>query len=382
MKTWCRLAFVAMAAACFFQLPVHAAELFVADAQAELWRYGAETDSRIYVGELPTTLVGLSFSEEGELFGIAISGQVWEVDPQTAETMLITPGHDNDRYQYIDLSHRPGELLLLRRDQELNRSELTRIDLVTGDEVLLGEITHGFRDEPLNARSLVHFSDDNFFLMDSKYLFLMDLGDLVANDSGGGPYPLTVAAGLAIDYETLRLWLISEVTAGEAGLALVALDPQGFEGEIDPNAPFYKFTFGQGPRAIAFKAPDDVCPQNSETLCLQDGRFRLGTTWRDFSGNEGRGHTVVDRSETAGQFWFFAPDNHELMTKVINGCAFNGHYWVFFAGTTNVEFTLTVTDFSTATENLYSNALGDTVQTRLDTTAFPCQANDVSEDGI
>ena len=44
-----------------------------------------------------------------------------------------------------------------------------------------------------------------------------------------------------------------------------------------------------------------------------------------------------------GGFWFFNPDNVELMVKVLDGRPVNGYWWVFYAGLTDVEFTLTVT---------------------------------------
>ena len=40
----------------------------------------------------------------------------------------------------------------------------------------------------------------------------------------------------------------------------------------------------------------------------------------------------------------FSPSNPELMVKVLNGTAMNGHWWVFAAGLTELPVTLTVTD--------------------------------------
>ncbi|MEM1178585.1 MAG: hypothetical protein AAGM22_09585 [Acidobacteriota bacterium] len=165
--------------------------------------------------------------------------------------------------------------------------------------------------------------------------------------------------------------MLSERTEGAAGLELVGVGSQFFDA-VDLTKPRYRFPFGLGPRAVVFQPPGDVCPQDSGTLCLQRGRFSLRAEWRDFDGNRGAGQVVVDRSETAGQFWFFSEDNRELMVKVIDGCTFNGGFWVFLAGTTNVEFDLTVTDLDTFDSRVYSNALGQTADTVLDTLAFPC----------
>jgi hypothetical protein len=43
-----------------------------------------------------------------------------------------------------------------------------------------------------------------------------------------------------------------------------------------------------------------------------------------------------------GGFWFFDEDNVELMVKVLDGRRVNGHWWVFYAGLSDVEYTLTV----------------------------------------
>jgi hypothetical protein len=43
-------------------------------------------------------------------------------------------------------------------------------------------------------------------------------------------------------------------------------------------------------------------------------------------------------------FWFFDAANPEMLLKILDGCAINGHYWIFYAAGTNVGLTTTVTD--------------------------------------
>ena len=45
-----------------------------------------------------------------------------------------------------------------------------------------------------------------------------------------------------------------------------------------------------------------------------------------------------------GLFWFFGADNPEMLIKVLNGCAINHEFWVFYAAGTNVGLGVTVTD--------------------------------------
>ena len=58
------------------------------------------------------------------------------------------------------------------------------------------------------------------------------------------------------------------------------------------------------------------------------------------------------------------------MVKVLDGCGVNGHYWVFAAATTNVEYTLRVEDTATGHVRRYENPLGVSSPAVTDTMAF------------
>jgi hypothetical protein len=73
-----------------------------------------------------------------------------------------------------------------------------------------------------------------------------------------------------------------------------------------------------------------------------------------------------------GLFWFFDSANPEILVKVLNGCALTNHYWVFYAATTNVGFTLTVTDTQTGNRFLRVNPDEVTSVPVQDTFALPC----------
>lgn len=123
-----------------------------------------------------------------------------------------------------------------------------------------------------------------------------------------------------------------------------------------------------------------ACVPGDTVLCLRDGRYRVEVDWQDFEGNVGPGQ-VVDGVTTAGDtstvhssglFWFFNPSNWELMVKILDGCGSNGHVWVFSAATTNVAYTLRVTDTETGEEWRHDNAAGEPAPAVTDTTAFRC----------
>ena len=75
-------------------------------------------------------------------------------------------------------------------------------------------------------------------------------------------------------------------------------------------------------------------------------------------------------SPDSGLFWFFSPNNWEMLVKVLDGCRSNGHYWVFAAATTNVEYTLRVTDTDNGVSKQYFNPLGQASPAITDTSAF------------
>jgi poly(3-hydroxybutyrate) depolymerase len=137
----------------------------------------------------------------------------------------------------------------------------------------------------------------------------------------------------------------------------------------DAMAAGFQFLVG---KSYPLSAPSGVCTPTATALCLQGGRYRVEVTWRDFAGKTGVGSVVPGAAADSGLFWFFAPENWELMVKVLDACASSGHHWVFAAATTTVEYTLTVTDTTNGTAAVYRNPLGQTAVTVTDTAALGC----------
>ena len=118
-----------------------------------------------------------------------------------------------------------------------------------------------------------------------------------------------------------------------------------------------------------------ACAANDTTLCFDGGRFSVTASYQARGGQPGAGHAVALTAES-GYFWFFASTNVEAFVKVIDGCALNGHFWVFDAGLTNVKATLTVTDGQTGLSRTYSNPQNTPFQPSQDTSAFSCGKRD------
>lgn len=114
------------------------------------------------------------------------------------------------------------------------------------------------------------------------------------------------------------------------------------------------------------------CVADDSSLCLTNDRFKVEVAWKDFSANEGPA-TVVDvpvSADDSGLFWFFQSDNWEMLVKVLDGCGINNQFWVFSAATTNVEYTLTVTDTQSGAVQQYTNPLGSASPAITDIEAF------------
>lgn len=122
----------------------------------------------------------------------------------------------------------------------------------------------------------------------------------------------------------------------------------------------------------------DFTDRDTDGFAVQRERFCVEADWATDQGTSGIARGVPHRSDDSVLFWFFAPDNWELQVKVLDACVVNGHFWVFFAATTNVEFELRV--FGRGSSNFvnpllrktYRNPQGHPADAVTDTAAFPC----------
>ena len=107
--------------------------------------------------------------------------------------------------------------------------------------------------------------------------------------------------------------------------------------------------------ASALPVIKPACVTGGPTLCLLD-RFKLSVSWRSpyEPGKTGVG-TALPYSANTGMFWFFSEDNLEIMVKLLDGRQSNGHFWLFFGGLSDLEYTLTVTDTATGRRRSYHN---------------------------
>lgn len=84
-------------------------------------------------------------------------------------------------------------------------------------------------------------------------------------------------------------------------------------------------------------------------------------------------------SRESGLLYFFDQDNAEVLVKVLDACAINGHRWVFVAPVTTLAFNLYIDETATEERWTHRNPKGDpTATTASDIQAFPCEPSGVS----
>lgn len=117
-------------------------------------------------------------------------------------------------------------------------------------------------------------------------------------------------------------------------------------------------------------APIAACTPSATRACLNGGRFKVEVKWKDFGGVQGSGQVVPFGSADSGLYYFFSANNWEMLVKVLNGCGINNRFWVYAAATTNVEYTLFVTDTASGRTQAYFNPLGTAAAAITDGSAF------------
>ncbi|HEY6066539.1 MAG TPA: hypothetical protein VIY96_10300 [Thermoanaerobaculia bacterium] len=117
--------------------------------------------------------------------------------------------------------------------------------------------------------------------------------------------------------------------------------------------------------------PPPTCTATATSLCLNAGRFRVSVIFSAPSlGINNAPAQAVPLTSDTGYFWFFSSNNVELVTKVVDGRAFNQHYWVFYGALSDVQYTITVTDTITGAVRTYANPQGHLASV-ADVVAFP-----------
>lgn len=121
---------------------------------------------------------------------------------------------------------------------------------------------------------------------------------------------------------------------------------------------------------------DATCTPGETVKCLQHGRFRVSERFFDHGTprSELAGRFAPDLGEESFVASAFSASNKEQLGKVLDGCALNGRFWVFYGTASDTEHFLKVEDLVTGRTRVYHNPDGRSAPTVTDTEAFPCEA--------
>ena len=111
--------------------------------------------------------------------------------------------------------------------------------------------------------------------------------------------------------------------------------------------------------AVGRSTASGPCVASGTTLCLFGHRFRAEVAWTTPDDHvTGKGHTFPFHLTNGGGFWFFGADNPELVLQFQDFRNTAGHFWLYYAGLSSVDYTLTVTDTQTGVQKAYHHLAG------------------------
>ena len=135
-------------------------------------------------------------------------------------------------------------------------------------------------------------------------------------------------------------------------------------------------------RAIPCSPPDPpppghgTCKPGWITLCLQDYRYQLRVEWWTAGSLAANARVVPKATKDSGLFRFYSRESWEILIKVLDGCAVNGHHWVYGASTTDLGYVIRVTDTVTREFREYRNEPGRPAPAITDGEAFSAACGD------
>ncbi len=328
-------------------LSAHDTDYTIPDASHCTWTSSGGAD-----GFLPL-IPGLSLHLSGEEEDEGEIVQIDSINTVTYDTEVVAGVRTR---VYLEVESEDGELVEISRN-------FVAICRETGDVWYFGEDVDDYEDGEIVGHEGAWRAG-----VDGAQPGVLMLG----NPLLGSRFFEEVAPGVALDIaEIVSLGDSVDVPLGTYTDTVGTLAGSALEQDPPGDAKWYARGLGnivdEDLELVEITLPE--CMPGATTHCLSGGRFEVEVEWEDFKENVGEGHAILP-TDTAGEFWFFGPENTEVLVKVIDACETFDRFWVFAAGLTNVEVSLTVTDVATDQEFTVMSPLGQDFVPVLDTDAF------------
>ncbi|MGE5234296.1 MAG: LamG domain-containing protein [Acidobacteriota bacterium] len=189
--------------------------------------------------------------------------------------------------------------------------------------------------------------------------------DVLWNYTPGGSINEIRLWNVARTQDQIRQSINVPITTAQPGLVAVWRD-----GMHDALGHYTGTTHGST-GFLTFPATHDCGSSTSSALCLLS-RWFVSMTYRIGAPGtaEANATTVPYYNPGSGLFYFNNPNDWQILVKVLDGCAINGHIWVGTAASTNLFYRLTVSDAMGSAQKIYFNYPGPIAPSVLDTSAF------------
>ena len=255
---------------------------------------------------------------------------------------------------------------------ERTSSGVTRIDSVLatgGDVILIMEGTNDFTPSCCVSFQTILFNLDQMVQKARAAGIEPVLASVVPIEDPEGNESAETLAGVLQQFTTAAFY----ADPYNAMIDVPDLFENFYSDSLHPNGPGYGLVADAfvEPTIAALTCPGEnlgTCTPGPNVLCLNGGRFRVSADARDFEGVAFVGQAEPQTDDT-GAFWFFDPNNIEVVIKVLDGRMDNDFFWVFYGSLSDVEFTIDVVDTENRTCKRYRNSSGSFASVG-DTAAF------------
>jgi hypothetical protein len=152
---------------------------------------------------------------------------------------------------------------------------------------------------------------------------------------------------------TQLVWDASVDTPESPSFKQVAVAPS--RGRVTPV--FVSAFQGNWLRSYEYTRDDDPSCASSTGFFCAGNRFRISAEWRVENQSLSGVGTPGSITPDTGYFWFFSPNNVELVVKALDGRGFNNSYWFFYGALSDVEYAIELYDIYGRTRR-YENEPG------------------------